>query len=401
VRWPFAFALLTACGGSGDDGPTTRVLVLAGEIQAEAGAVVISHAADGTVIDQQVTDGSGHALLHTAPDALVTAVYQRDTIQVVTTPALATGELVIRGPKPAKAPIIAAALAITAPAIDADEIVADLGCTTVRIVALPDTIDVAAACLGTDSKLDVLVRATVGTAPEAIVGYAAARVPVVDGVGMLDIPVWETAPTPIPVTANDLGAALELDEISDGFVHATPPGTTQLNAWTGLVADASRVQAQVGFTTAAQTTTEYGVGLPDSVGFPAAAFLPAATTRVALHDRAKLTFSWDALAIGDVTDFQAVWMPATKVIRWDVVLPPDGSAVAFPQLDPDLAAVLAPPVGDVLLTTNLRAIDGPETTDFASVQAAGLWVDRGASSTIVPPPATGLVSETNVGGFDD
>ena len=400
MRWPLALLVLIGCQ-NGDDGPTTRVLALAGELPAEAGAVVISHAADGTLIDQQVTDGSGHALLQTAPGALVTVIYRRDAIQVVTSPALATGELVIHGPVPAKAPIIAAALALTAPAIDADELSADLGCATVHIAQFPDTIDVAAACLGTDSKLDVLVRATVGIAPETLAGYYAARVPVVDGVGMLDIPTWESAPTVIPVTANDLGAVIELDEISDGFVHATPPGTTQLNAWTGLVADASRVRAQVGFTTAAQTTTAYIAGLPDSVAFPATAFLPAATTRVALHDRAKLAFSWDALAIGDVVDFHAIWMPGTQVILWDVVLPPDASAVAFPQLDPDLAAILAPPVGDVVLNTDLRAIDGPDTTDFASVQAAGLWVDQGASSTIVPPPETGLVSETNVGGFDD
>ncbi|MEO8551707.1 MAG: hypothetical protein ABI678_17140 [Kofleriaceae bacterium] len=398
MRWPFAWVLLTACGGSGDDGPTTRVLALAGEIQVEAGAVVISHAPDGRVIDQQVTDGSGHALLHTEPDALVTLVYQRDTIEVVTTPALATGELVVRGPKPAKAPIIAAALTITAPAIDADELVADLGCATVHLVQFPASIDVAAACLGTDSKLDVLVRATVGM---AVVGYAAARVPIVDGVGILDIPGWETAPATIPVTANDLGAVIELDEISDGFVHVTPPGTTQLNAWTGLVADSARVRAQVGFTTAAQTTTSYLPALPASVAFTAEDFLPAATTRVGLPDRAKLAAHWDALAVGDVVDFQAIWMPGTHVIHWDAVLPPDATAIAFPQLDPDLAAVLAPPTGDVVLDTDLRAIDGPDTSDFAGVQAAGLWVDQGSSSTIVPPPATGLVRETNVGGFDD
>jgi hypothetical protein len=70
------------------------------------------------------------------------------------------------------------------------------------------------------------------------------------------------------------------------------------------------------------------------------------------------------------------------------------------MLDPDLSSILAPPVGDVTLTTDLRAIDGPTTTDFASVQAAGLWLLTTTGATIVPPLTTGELRETNVGGFD-
>jgi hypothetical protein len=82
------------------------------------------------------------------------------------------------------------------------------------------------------------------------------------------------------------------------------------------------------------------------------------------------------------------------------VLAPDADHIAFPQLDPDLSSVLPAPTGDVTLTTDLRAVDGPDTTDFASVQAAGLWLLTTTAPTIVPPPATGEIRETNVGGFD-
>ncbi|MEO6777200.1 MAG: hypothetical protein ABI467_30005 [Kofleriaceae bacterium] len=392
------FGALVGCGG-GATGPTTDVQLLAGEIPVEPGATVISHTLEGDVLDQQVTDGAGHAQLRYQTGALVTAVFSRAAgYHVITTPALATGELEIHGPPPDQAPILSNSLVITAPAIDADAITVDMGCTTATVDGFPKTLDVPAQCLGSDPNLDVLVRATIG---DDVVGYFAARVPSdQDGVGMLDIPAWNTTFTTIPVTQNDLGATIELDEVSDGFVFATPGATELANTWTGLVADTSRVRAQVGPPIAAQTTTQFTAGLPASIAFTTEDFLPAATTSVALRDRAKLAFGWTALAVGDVTNFHASWTPAALPITWDVVLAPDADHIAFPQLDPDLATTLAPPVGDITLTTDLRAIDGPDTTDLASVQAAGLWLVTTDAPTIVPPPTTGETRETNVGGFD-
>jgi hypothetical protein len=395
----FVLVLVVVGCGSSDTGPTTNVLLLAGEIPVEPGATVISHTLEGDVLDQQVTDGAGRAQLHYQTGALVTAVYQRSAgYRVITTPALATGELAIHGPPPDQAPILSNSLVLTAVPIDADEITVDMGCTTVTVTSFPKTLDVPARCLGTDPDLDVLVRATIGN---DVVGYFAARVPPdQSGIGMLDIPAWTTAFTTIPVTANDLGATVELDEVSDGFVFATPGATDLVNAWTGLVADASHVRAEVGPPIAAQTTTQFTTGLPASIAFRSDDFLPAATTTVALRDRATLTFGWTALAVGDLTNFHASWTPGADPIAWDVVLAADADHIAFPHLDPDLASVLAPPVGDVTLTTDLRAIDGPDTTDFASVQAAGLWLLTSDAPTIVPPPAAGETRETNVGGFD-
>ncbi|MEP6860202.1 MAG: hypothetical protein ABJE66_06255 [Deltaproteobacteria bacterium] len=396
------FALISIGCGGGTQGPTTDVLLLAGEIPVEPGATVISHTLEGVILDDQVTDGAGEAHVQYQSGALITAVFHRGAgYHVITTPALATGQLAIHGPPPDRAPILSNNIVITAVPIDADEITVDMGCATATITSFPTTLDVRAQCLGSDSNLDVLVRAMIG---DAVVGYAAARLPTdQDGVAMLDIPAWTTTFTPIPVTQNDLGATIELDEVADGFVFTTPraPGTSVVaNAWTGLVADAAHVRAQVGPATAAQTTTQITAGLPASIAFTAADFLPAATTTVALRDRAKLSFGWTALAAGDLTNLHATWTPAADPITWDVVLPPDADHIAFPLLDPDQASVLAPPVGDVTLTTDLRAIDGPDTTDFASVQAAGLWLLTTTAPTIVPPPLTGEIRETNVGGFN-
>ena len=402
------FAIVMMGCSSGPSGPTTDVQLLAGEIPVEPGATVISQTVEGDILDQQVTDGAGRAQVQYQPGALVTAVFHRSAgYHVITAPALATGELAIHGPPPDQAPILSNSLVLTAVPIDADSITVDMGCTTAIVTSFPKTLDVPAQCLGSDPNLDVLVRATIG---DAVVGYAAGRLPSdQDSVAMLDIPAWTTMYTTIPVTENDLGATIELDEVSDGFVFTTPsaantpstPSTSDVvNAWTGLVADTAQVRAQVGPSIAAQTTTQFTAGLPASVAFTAADFLPAATTTVALRDRATLSFGWTALAAGDLTNLHATWTPAADPITWDVVLAPDADHIAFPQLDPDLSGVLATPAGDVTLTTNLRAIDGPDTTDFASVQAAGLWLLTTTAPTIVPPPTTGEIRETNVGGFD-
>jgi len=393
VRRALFVILIAGCGGSGGNGPTTNVELHAGDIPLEAGATVISHTVDGDVLDQQVTDGAGQAQLQFQPGALVTAVYHRSAgYHVITTPALATGTLGIHGPVPDQAPILSNSLVLTAVPIAADTITVDMGCTRAIVTSFPKTLDVLAQCLGSDSNLDVLVTATTGG---SVVGYFAARVPTDDnGVGMLDIPAWNTAFTTIPVTQNDLGATLEMIEVADGFAFTTPVASGVANTWTGLVADASQVRAQVGPATAAQTTTQFATGLPASIAFASTDFMTPIATTLSLADRAKLAFTWTALAAGDLTNLHASWMLASDLIVWDVVLPPDADRVQFPSLDPDLAGVLAAPTSPV--TTNLRAVDGPDTTSFADVQADGLWMLTFDASTIVPPPTAGELREANV-----
>jgi hypothetical protein len=387
VRWLFAFALFAACRGSAV-GPSTEVLALAGDVEFEAGATVLTTAVDGTPIDRQITDGSGHISLAYDPGALVTVIFFRNgAYQLITTPALATDTLVIHGPPAAKAPIIAGAVAITGATITADAISIQLGCTTINVAHLPTTVDVLATCFGTDSSVDMLVRAT---AAGSLVGYSASRVPIVDEVGMLDIPAWSTMPIAVPITENDTGAAITLDEVSDTFPFATPPADADsVYAWTGLVADRSLAHATLGDAHTGQTTTQYLAGLPTSIAFTTSDFLPQATTQLS---RAQLAFTWTAFSVGDLVNLHATWPNVT----WDAVLALGSTQVAFPTLDSDLAQLIMPPVDGTGLTTTLRAVDGPDTINFADVQAAGLYLETTTGATIVPPPTAGELLETHV-----
>jgi hypothetical protein len=207
-----------------------------------------------------------------------------------------------------------------------------------------------------------------------VVAYAAARVSIDDEIGMLDIPDWTLlADTSIPVVQNDVSAVITLDEVADGFAFPAIDGT---EVWTGLVSDQTRVHAVVANT----TTTQFTAGLPASIAFTASDFLPAATTQLT---RTQATLSWPAFGVGDVTHLHAAWSGFT----WDVVLPPDATTIAFPDVSTAL-----PASG---FATTLRAIDGPDTASFDEVQAAGIRIQGPTGATIVPPPTAGEVRETN------
>jgi len=372
VRWLYAFVILAACRSSGGDGPTIDVFALAGEVQPEAGALVLATNVDGSPIDEQTTAGDGHAALEYEAGELVTIEFVRMNVtQLVTTPAPSTGMLAIHGPLADRAPIIAGALAITAPPITASSFVVDLGCTQIVLPSVPATVNILATCFGTDSSIDVLVRAL---QDGNTVAYSAARVPVIDEVGMLDISDWTmVSDTSIPIAQNDLSAAITLDEVADGFVF---PAITGTEVWTGLVSDQTRVHAVAANT----TTTQFTAGLPASIAFAASDFLPAATTQLA---RAQSMFSWTAFGVGDLVNLHAAWSTFT----WDAVLPPDATTIGFP--DPNIAV----PADGV--TTSLRAIDGPDTASFDDVQAGGIRIQGPTGATIVPPPTAGEVKETS------
>jgi hypothetical protein len=371
VRWLYAFVILAACRSGNSDGPSIDVFALAGEVQPEAGALVLATNVDGAPIDQQTTAGDGHAAVEYEAGELVTIEFVRTSVtQLITTPAPATGMLAIHGPIADRAPIIAGALAITAPPITADTFVIDLGCTHIVLTSLPATVNILATCFGTDSKIDVLVRAL---QDGNLVAYSGARVPVVDEVGMLDISDWTMlSDTSIPIAQNDVSATITLDEVADGFVFPSIMGT---EVWTGLVSDQTRVHAVAANT----TTTQFTAGLPTSIAFAATDFLPAATSHLT---RAQSTFSWPAFGVGDLINLHAVWAAYT----WDTVLPPDAATISFP--DPNIAM----PADGVM--TSLRAIDGPDTASFDEVQAAGIRIQGPTDATIVPPPTAGEVKET-------
>lgn len=372
MRWLYGFVILAACRGSSGDGPSIDVFALAGEVQPEAGALVLSTGIDGTPLDQETTAGDGHTAVAYEPGALVTIEFVRNSVtQLITTSAPATGMLAIHGPLADKTPIIAGVLAITAPPITANSFVIDLGCAKVVMSTLPATVNILATCFGTDSNIDVLVTAI---EDGNVVAYSAARVPVDGEIGMMDIADWTMlSDTTIPVVQNDNAAQITLDEVPDGFVFPAISGT---QVWTGLASDQTRVHAVVANT----TTTQFTAGLPSSISFAASDFLPAATTQLT---RVQSAFSWTAFGVGDLTNLHASWSTYT----WDAVLAPDATTIGFP--DPNVGL----PTDGV--TATLRAIDGPDSASFDDVQAAGLRIQGPTDATIIAPPAAGEVRETS------
>src|SRR5574338_15568 len=101
MRAVAALVLLAGCTSPGTGSRRVVVNAIAGDRDA-AGVTVVSHAADGTVIDQVVADDSGRAPLVVDDDALVSVVFPTGTepsitFHVITTSAPDT-ELTVYGP---------------------------------------------------------------------------------------------------------------------------------------------------------------------------------------------------------------------------------------------------------------------------------------------------------------
>ncbi|MFT3697628.1 MAG: hypothetical protein QM831_31075 [Kofleriaceae bacterium] len=345
---------LAACDRGDDTGTTVEVVALAGDVEVETNTIVLSHDFAGNVVDEQTTDATGQVAL--AASDLVSVVYMRaDAIHVITAPPLLTSELAIHGPGADKSPVIAGAIAITAPAATGPFAI-DIGCKTVTVATLPTDIDIPAVCFGTDSNIDVLITTADGT-------YHAERVPVVDEVAMLDVSGWESDATPVAIDGG--GATIAITEIADTFAFAAPNDHA---LWTGLVVD----QTQIAATLDSRITTAFVAGAATAQTFTADDFMPPLTTMLAPN------FSWTATGVGDANVLHAV----SSTMVWDAVLPPTADHVTFPQ-----SGDVAPPDS---ATVTLRAIDGPDTETFADVEAAGIW-----NGTIVPPPTQGLLKEAD------
>ena len=74
VRFAVLVAALAACRTQAV-GPTQSVVALAGPLVAESGATIVSHTADGTILDSETADASGRAAVVYEPGAYVSAVF--------------------------------------------------------------------------------------------------------------------------------------------------------------------------------------------------------------------------------------------------------------------------------------------------------------------------------------
>jgi hypothetical protein len=389
-------ALLAACGGHSASGPTQGVTALAGPVAAEAGATVMSQRVDGAILDVETADATGHANVQIEPGAFVTVVFPAlldplpTSIEMVTAPIASDGsELVIHGPAHALVPIIVAGLTVTGPPLaGAAQYTIDLGCNTQTSTSLPAVVGVIAPCEGTDTNLDVLVRAF--DANHTLLGYSAGRVPIGtdqagNAIAELDVASWQTTGVTVPVTQTDTTANVALDLVADTLAFDTPPISDTAVVWNGLVVDSSVVTA----TMDQQVTTQYAPGTPAAIAIGANDFLGNLAPGLS-GDRTTLAFNWASLdesAVGgaDAFDLDVTWTN-TVTVTWDAVLPIDATQIAFPQLDSTTQQAIPPPGGSPI-AVDFAAIDSSDLTDFDALEAAGIF----ANGSIVPTPMTGEI----------
>ena len=354
-----ACAMLGACRDT-DPGLQQGVVATTGG-QPATGVTVLSHRADGTALDRQVADATGRAVIATEVGGYATVVFpatiepSTPSIEAITAPLPAMGDLVIAGPPPSKPPAVAGALAITAPAlVGADDYDVDLGCVTIRVATMPATVNVAAACLGSDANLDVIVRGVQATAgDDLVVGYSAGRVELVGGVAMFDIAAWDTGGTAIPVTLDGVTAKVTLDITTDRLTYPTLPVTDHATLWTGFAVDSTTVTANQGFATLGEITTRTMAGAPAAIAFGPDDFLPELESVVLLDDRATVAIRWSPAGfVADSLDLHVTWTAGVQAVTWDALLPADADHVRLPALDADLSFLV--PGADI--TSDLRAI---------------------------------------------
>ena len=351
---------LVACGTSGPG--LTATVVATTDGQPAEGVTVLSHRDDGSQLDRQVADATGRVVIATETGGWATVIFpatiqpSTPTIAVITAPLPVTGTLEVSGPPRAKVPTVVGALAITAPPLaGVDGYDVDLGCATIRVAALPATVNVSAACLGSDTNLDVIVR---GTSVDDVLGYAAARVPLADGVAMFDIATWDTSGPAIPVTLTGVAPAIALAVTSDHLTYPTLPVTDHATLWNNFTVDSSTVTARLGFATLGEITTRTAPGTPTAIAFGPDDFLPELASVVLLDDRATLAIRWSAAGFAvDSFDLHVTWQPGAQPITWDALLPPDADHARFPTLDSDLALQIELPVSPTIdIASDLRAI---------------------------------------------
>ena len=266
-------SVLVACGTS-RDGPHAIVIAEAGDAP-EPGASVVTHRADGSVIDSALPDATGRAAVGVEPGAFVSVVFPSGAIVTTVAPPEAGGALVVHGPVPDAPPVVAGALRVApSAAIAADDFETDLGCTTTHVAALPVVIDINARCFGTDARLDVLVRAFHAG---QLAGYVATRIEPVDGVAEFDPGAWQTTVPNVPVMLAGVAPALDWVALADGLPFAPQPITGGAPLWTGLAISGA-------------------------------------------------TLTWTAADVGaDAVDLHLAG-------EWDVVLPPDASGFVLPAI---------------------------------------------------------------------
>jgi len=398
-------ALLAGCSNAPAPPSTTATVIALGGEAPEGGVTVVSHDAAGSILDQQTADATGTATIGVTDGALITVVFPGQlvatatTLSVITTLAPAAGATItIHGPADPNVAVVAGALTVApTSSIPAAAYAIELGCNAIATTTLPDTVTVIAPCEGSDTIVDALVLAYDSSTPQQVIGYVAGQADLSSGDAMLTPATWSTTGTEVPVTLTGVAPSLDWAQLVDGLAYAQGPlGATGM-LYDGLAVDAAVVHATVG----SVVTTLDIAGAPTAINFSTTDFpLPAITPSLALGDLPTLALTWTAPTFtAAASDVQLAWQGPMQNIVWDIVLPTDLTAIAFPQISTEAGSLFTAPSDASMLAANHTIVASTDVPDFGSLAAAGLYVESIFQSVIVPTPSSGEIFTTSAAGF--
>jgi hypothetical protein len=379
--------VLVLVAGCSDDLLSRSVVITAFKGDRPApGVSVISHAGDrvGSVIELATTDVLGQATISVNDDALVSVVFP-SPVQILTVPAprdqLSVNFVAELMPEPAVAVLNVTGLALPG----AESFSIDVGCARVSVPSLPATIDLEACALGSDEEIDVVVTGHhwIGDLSNAEDGYAARRVPIVNGIASLDISAWETTMADLPLTSEGFASSVNLTFLSDGLPFGGHRvGDQPLQVRKGLVIDSTRVVAVLVGNRGTRSIARTVDGIPETLSFSDTDYLPLVEPTATPSSFDPLALRWDAAAIGDAVDLRLSWNSSElepRAVSWRAVLPPDATSVTLPAFVGDLAAATsrAQPKPDSI---TLSYVDSPSHDGFAAFLADGVDVTYDASA---------------------
>jgi hypothetical protein len=404
-----AVLVVVAGGCAVDDGnydaPNYDATIVAREGNAPgSGLSVISHATNGEIIDQTATGPDGLASLEVEAGGFVTVMFwwrprgaaadappgpAMPSYAVTTVAPAAGNQLVIHGPLRATQTVIGTlALSVDEPIV-ADHYFVDLGCTRTTVAMLPATVDLTASCLGTDSKLDVIVQA-VDTTP-SVVGYFAGEADFVNGTAQLAVPQWQTASTPVQLTLQGVDPIVRIAARHDGLElgdHVIHAASRQHDSpqWNGLAIDGVTIRA---FLLSDGTTgTQVGEMVRELPGLPSEIVLgpedfpswsrPFGGCSFVVGS--QFSVSWVAAPDGvDLTYCSS----ALGDISWNLVLPPGAGTITLPS---------AIDSSQRMYEVMTRYFDATEAGGFAQATALGLHLETtGPFTNRIIVPGTGAV----------
>jgi hypothetical protein len=401
MRRALVLLLVCACSSESTKLETHDVTVtaLAGDAP-DQGAVLIAHRANGEVIDATEADASGRGVLTVETNAFITTWFRwtprlgADGIPepemrtfAVSTPAPDT-EILIHGPVPELPVIGSLQVAIDEPIAAAGYLVS-IGCLTRLVTTLPVSLDLTSRCLGTDSKVDVLVRALDGN--HQYIGYAAGQAELVGAAAAFHASAWQFDAPPIRLILDGVDPIVRFAQVADGLeidddvVHAAgvakdgslwnPMATSNILVRGYLLSDGT-TGAEIGMFVRSMN------GLANEVTVSSSDFMRTPPAAAQLSIAGNASMSWGE----QPPDVDLVYH-STQIglLSWNVVVPPTAGSVTLPA-EADIA--------DRAEFTMTRNFESP-LNGFGESIDSGLHFERASPSVNdVISPVVGDVRST-------